>query len=263
MTVVVVDAAVDPPPELERAGAIRPVRSELTIDGQSCPVSATAGWQALLAGRSVVTAPPSALVLADAYNKSPVPAAGVHVSSKLSATYAMARQVVDAQKAAVLVVDSGSMAAGAGLVVLGVLEELRRGEVAEAARVPDRVRTYVLVAQPRWLEQSGHASLLPAGGPSRHPLVGLVHGRAFVLGESRSWEQGVRQLTRQAARLLDQPGSRWACSLAPGPRGEETEAATILRAMIGSGPVFVARLNPVVGAHLGPASVVLAVLGPR
>lgn len=219
-------------------------------------------------GRPLRTTPPTVSELARAFGVG-VPTIGVHVSAQLSITVARAREAatrVGAETGSVVhVVDTGSLSVGAGLVALGASHAARQPEPAAATwarSVASRLHTFALVQEMRALRRSDRSSLVPrAHLASKNPLVLAIRGRVVPLAQPRDRRHALREIEDCVRTTAGSELGAWAIG-----HGDAFDLDAMVEHFsdrFGMPPRFTARLDPAVGAHLGPDAVVVGVLTGR
>lgn len=260
---LVVDGAVDLPPGLAESGGIRVVSASVFAGQQPFTGGVDEFWTRLRAGESFSTTPPTVNALMEAYRQ-PVPMCALHVSGELSATLSRATEAARRAGGQVEVVDSHSFSVGTGLVaarLLGQGERAAEGaSMAESARrLVHRLHTFVLVQDLKTLLHSGRSGLLPSTNLShRRPLLLSVRGRVLALDQPRDRAAAIRKLAQRAREAAGPALSAWA--LGHGAATDLAEVHEVLTKAFGFSPAFEVPLDPSVGAHVGPQSLVVGVL---
>jgi DegV family protein with EDD domain len=260
---LVVDGAVDLPPGLAESAGIRVVAAGVYAGQQPFSGGVEEFWAKLRAGESFSTTPPSVNALVEAYRQ-PAPVCALHVSGELSATLSRATEAARRAGGQVAVVDSHSFSVGTGLVAARLLEQEDRASegtsIAEAAgRLVHRLYTFVLVHDLKILLRSGRSGLLPSTTLShRRPLLLSVRGRVLALDQPRDRAGAIRKLAQRAREATGPAPSAWA--LGHGAATDLAEVREMLTKAFGFSPAFEVPLDPSVGAHVGPESIVLGVL---
>lgn len=261
---IVVDGAVDLPPEAAGAAdaEVRSVSGDVYVDGLPFHGTPQQFWSKVRHGCPVATTAPTVSRLLQAFEAS-LPVVAVHVSGALSQTVSRAREAAQRLAGPAVVVDSGSLSVGAGLVATEARRLLAGPATfaAAAAAVPgvtERLHTFAVVADSAWLVRSGRAGIVPRHASMRRPMVLAVRGRALLLDQPRDRHRAVAQLAERARHHAAGVGARWA--LGHGDLADVEAQAAALAASLGGPPEFLVAMNPTVGAHLGPDALVLAVL---
>lgn len=263
---IVTDGAVDVPEGLLRSPMLRRVPGEIWTGEAPFTGTPDEFWTALRRGTYPSTTPPTVSALTEAYHD-PHLVIGMHVSSRLSATFARASEAASRRGSGVVVVDTGSLSAGAGLLVTAVhrtaLSEHPPDSLVDFARsLPARLHTFGVIQDVEALRKSDRSGLLPSEHlDRRHPLVLAVRGRAVPLGQPKHREGALRELCGHLRRAVGPAPGAWALG-----HGDATDVDTAVEELgqaLDGPPAFCTMLDPTVGAHMGPdALVVGAISGP-
>lgn len=262
----VTDGAVAIPDVLAASPGVRVVAGRVLLDGERFAGDPAAFWEQIRAGATPTTTPPSTEELEDAY-RSTSHVLAVHVSGHLSATVRHALDAARQVDNAVSVIDSGSLDAGAGLVVVAAQEAGAKGTGAHDAeavaettrRAAAKLHTFAVVDDVEWLYRSGRTGLLPSARLSRRrPLVLALRGRTVVLDMPKRRNEGIRQLATHASAVAGRGARRWA--VGHGDAADVDQVIEKIASALGTEPAFTGLLVPVAGAHLGPGAVVVGVL---
>lgn len=263
---IVVDGAVDLPDALEGSVSIRAVpgavwNGDVAFEGDVAEL-----WAQLRRGRYPSTTPPTVSDLMAAY-RHPDLVVAVHVSGRLSAVLARAREAAARVATGVVIVDTRSLSVGAGLVATALHRAPRSAgapssPVDLARSLPGRLHTFALVQDVEALRRSDHAGLLPTSHLARHqPLVLAVRGRAVALSQHRHRSDAVDELARHLLRSTGGEVGGWA--LGHGDAADVGVVVDRLSAALARPPAYCTTLDATVGAHLGPESLVVgAITGP-
>lgn len=265
---VVTDGAIDLPAELERSPLLRSVPGVVRVGEEPLTGGPDDFWSLLRRGIYPSTSPPTVAALADAY-RHPGLVLAVHVSAQLSATMARAREAATRSGPEVVLIDSRSLSVGAGLVAVAAHRVIQDSSDHEqitdfASSLPERLHTFALIQEVESLRRSDRSGLLPAARlrlDQNHPLVLAIRGRVVPLSQPRHRARALKEL---AGHLLRSAGSRpGAWALGHGDASDLDAVVEQLSRAVGRPPAFVARLDPTVGAHAGPESIVVgAIAGP-
>jgi DegV family protein with EDD domain len=263
---VVTDGAIDLPEELERSPLLRSVPGAVRMGDEPLTGGPDDFWSLLRRGIYPSTSPPTVSALADAYQY-PGLVLAVHVSAQLSATMTRAREAAARSAPEVVLIDSRSLSVGAGLVAAAahraIQESSDSGQITDfASSLPERLHTFALIQEIESLRRSDRLGLLPGAHlDQNHPLVLAIRGRVVPLSQPR---HRVRALKDLAGHLVRSAGSRsGAWALGHGDASDLDAVVEQLSRAVGRPPAFVARLDPTVGAHAGPESIVVgAIAGP-
>jgi fatty acid kinase fatty acid binding subunit len=254
---------------------------QVVIDDLSRPESEVRPEEvagALRAGRKVSTSRPTPEMIARTYAE--LAEAGyqaivsVHLSSKISGTYAAAQVAAASVQIPVIVVDSMTLAMGAGFAVLSGADLARSGATAEevAASVRQRAAaatTYFYVDSLEYLRRGGRigtAAAMLGSVLAMKPLLTVADGeirpyervRTESKALARLGELGLDALTRAAAHngaidvavhhLDNRDGAR--------------RLVDRLSGRAGVGDVVVSEISAVLGVHVGPGTLGI-VISPR
>jgi DegV family protein with EDD domain len=259
---IVTDGAVDLPEDLEQSPLLRTVPGEIWLGEVPLTGSPDEFWALLRRGIYPSTSPPTVGALADAYRHQG-PVVAIHVSARLSATMARAGEAAARSAPAAVLVDSRSLSVGAGLVAAVVHRAIQgrsdpRPIIDLARSLPERLHTFAVIQEVESLRQSDRSGLLPAAHLRRnHPLLLAIRGRVVPLSQPRNRSRALEDL---ASHLGHRPGP-WA--LGHGDASDRDAVVDRLTRVIGRPPAFLARLDPTVGAHAGPESIVVGIItGP-
>lgn len=264
---VVTDSTADLLPELATERAITVVPLTVTLDGRSyldgVEITADRFYTELGAsGGMATTSQPTPARFAEVYERLLADHGEVislHISSKLSGTYAAAHQAADmVAPDRVHVIDTGVVSMPLALLVLAVTAMAREGvgaaEILERLH-PVRVglRTYFMVGTLEYLRRGGRigpASALLGSVLQVKPVLEIKNGEVTPLERVRTQERALSRVIE----LAQQTGTRL-CALV-GHAAAPTAAERILEALEPvSESLLVAPLGPVVGAHAGPGTV--------
>lgn len=221
--------------------------------------------QAQLAGKKVSTSQVSAVDLEALYKELLEKfdrIVSVHVSSKLSGTYATARKVAEQFGNRVKVIDALTLNGGLSFVIEEVRRKLAAGvpwERLEEAIAPlvQSIRGFVLPATLEYLHRGGRI------GGLQHfigsllkllPVLEVRDGLVRPLERVRGWHKGLQQLAEAFHKAFPE-GARVVLAHAYNPQGVEE-----LRKLISQEGVIiedVRECGPAVAAHTGPGTVAL------
>lgn len=264
---IVTDGAVDLPAGIERSPLLRVVPGHVWLDDQPLVTDLEGFWALLRRGRYPSTTPPTVNALAEAYRHHE-PVLAVHVSAALSATVERAQEAATRSgPGSVVVVDTGSLSVGSGLIVAAVHHALHsslgQDSTTHLARsLALRLHTFALVADIESLRRSQRVGLLPRGRLAHgRPLILAVRGRAVPLEQAKDRSAALRQLVAHVRRGAGQQIGAWALGHADA--SDRDELVRRLGQALGRPPSFVTCLDPTVGVHVGPESVIIgAISGP-
>lgn len=259
---IVTDGAVDVPEELASSDLVRQVPGQVWGADGPLQVDRDDFWSGLRRGDYPATSPPTVNALMTAYEHLDLVIA-VHVSGQLSATVQRAYEAAERAGSGVSVVDSGSLSVGAGLVVAELHRLALAGSVPSlvdaAHELSGRLHTFALIQEVDALRRSDRSGLLPSGHLAHnHPLVVAVRGRVVPLAQPRQRATALTELSRHLQHRSGPPAMSWALG-----HGDAADLNTVVRGFshyLGQPPAFVTLLDPTVGVHLGPDSLVVGVL---
>ncbi len=189
----------------------------------------------------------------------------IHIAASLSAITDVARMAAkEYHGAAVIVVDSQQLSMGVGFVVEAAAQAAAEGLPLRdvLARIEERIeRTQVFAALDtlEYLKRSGRMNGVIAGIGSLlqlKPILRMVRGKASA--------ERVRTGARAMARLVEilqqaSPVEQAVLLHAHAPERAELLHAQA-RAWLPAGPLASVEITPVIGAHIGPRAVGLAVV---
>lgn len=260
---IVYDGAVDIPDDLTDSPLLRRVPGEVRDGGEPLGGDSDKFWAELRKGHYPSTTPPTVNALAEAYDH-PDLVLALHVSGRLSATTQRAEEAAERAGPGVIVIDTGSISVGAGLVVAAVhrfAQSMAGGDsIIDFARsLPARLHTFAIVQDVESLRRSDRSGLLPSTHLARnHPLVVAVRGRVVSLAQPRHRSGAITDIAAHARRSAGPSPGAWALG-----HGDASDAESVvdhLSKTFGAPPRFVTRLDPTVGAHLGLDSIVVGAI---
>lgn len=266
---IVTDSTADLPVELAKARSVTVVPLTLNFDGQSLldGVDITpADFYRRLPGSAThpTTSQPSPGSFAKAYEsllEDHDAIVSIHISEKLSGTYASARQAADmTDRDRIRVVDSELVSMSLGLVTLVAATMSASGADAEAIEgkvreMRSQVQTYFSVATLEFLRRGGRigrASALLGSVLQVKPVLCIRDGLVTPLERVRTFERALNrvvELTREVDR------GNGVCIIV-GHADSEADAERIGRELEPiAETLMIQSLGPVVGAHAGPGVV--------
>jgi DegV family protein with EDD domain len=277
---IVTDSTAYLPQSVVDAHGIHVVPLHVVIAGtefsEGVDVSTEEVAAALRAFKPVSTSRPSPQAFLDVYEKAAADGAdaivSVHISADMSSTVESAHLAAGHAPVPVHVVDSRSLGMAMGYAVVSAAELAASGASAEdvAAQASSRARASTVVFYVDTLEhlrrggRIGAASALLGSALAIKPILGLSDGSIEPL-------EKVRTSTRALARLEELAAE--ACAAAPdgvdvavhhldSAARAQTLADRLGERLAGSAAVSVVELGAVVGAHVGPGTIAVAV-SPR
>lgn len=260
---IVTDGAVDLPAELMGSDGLRRVAGEVWVGDGPFSGDDDEFWAQLRKGNYPSTTPPTAGALFAAYEH-PETVIALHVSGQLSSTLGRANEAATRAGKRVVVVDTRSFSVGAGLVVTAVHRSAQKADtppsVIDLARsLPERLHTFALVQEVDSLLRSDRASLLPSSHLAHnHPLVLAVRGRVVPLAQPKNRGAAVDELVRHLRESTD--GNLGAWALGHGDAIDLDGVLGHLSRAFEQAPRYCTMLDPTVGAHLGPDSLVVGAI---
>jgi DegV family protein with EDD domain len=244
---------------------------------------------ALRAFKPVSTSRPSPQSFLDAYEKAAAGGAdgivSVHISADMSSTIESAHLAAQQSPVPVTVVDSRSLGMAMGYAVLSAAELAEQGASLEdvAAQARSRAKASTVVFYVDTLEhlrrggRIGSASAFLGSALAIKPILGLVDGHIRPLEKVRTSSRALgrlEELAVSAASAAEEAGSlvdiavhhldsqSRAEDLAGRLRDRVDGVASAGEEGAGQGEVQVVELGAVVGAHVGPGTIAVAV-SPR
>ena len=231
---------------------------------------------ALRAFKPVSTSRPSPQAFLDAYEKAAAGGAeaivSVHISADMSSTVESAHLAAQHSPVPVTVVDSRSLGMAMGYAVVSAAELATGGASAEdvAAVARSRSEASTVVFYVDTLEhlrrggRIGAASALLGSALAIKPILGLEDGHIRPLEKVRTSSRALARLEELAVEAADAAGGDVDIAvhhLDSAARAEDL-AGRIRGRMSTAGEVVVVELGAVVGAHVGPGTLAVAV-SPR
>lgn len=272
---VVTDSTADLPPWLVEERALRVVPMSVAFDSDLLVSGVTISVEEFYRRlEEAVTLPttsqPAPAWFQEAYaecdDAGATAVVSIHLSSTLSGTVDLARQMAAEAPLPVTVVDSSQVSGGLGLMVLAAERRAVEGaDVGEVVEVAERVReglsSAVVVETLEYLRKGGRLSGTQAliGTVLKvKPVLGLVDGRLEVLSRSRTWRRAREHLVERARDHLAGRPARVAITHALAPE-RARELLGRLREEVAVQDSLTTTIGPVIGTHTGPGAVALAV----
>ena len=231
---------------------------------------------ALRAFKPVSTSRPSPQSFLDAYEKAAADGAdgivSVHISADMSSTVESAHLAAQQSPVPVSVVDSRSLGMAMGYAVVSAAELAERGGSLDdvAAQARSRAEASTVVFYVDTLEhlrrggRIGSASAFLGSALAIKPILGLVDGHIRPLEKVRTSSRALARLEELAMSAVEKAGS--AVDIAVHHLDSQSRADDLagrLTERLGAeGDVRVVELGAVVGAHVGPGTLAVAV-SPR
>jgi DegV family protein with EDD domain len=277
---IVTDSTAYLPSSVVDAQGIQVVPLHVIIGGtefsEGVDVTTAEVATALRAFKPVSTSRPSPRAFLDAYEKAASDGAdsivSVHISADMSSTVESAHLAAQQSPVPVTVVDSRSLGMAMGYAVLSAAALAAGGASAEdvAARALSRCEASTVVFYVDTLEhlrrggRIGSASAFLGSALAIKPILGVADGSIRPLEKVRTSSRALSRLEELAAAAADQAsgGVDIAVHHLDSPARAESLAER-LRARVPSGEeVEIVELGAVVGAHVGPGTIAVAV-SPR
>ena len=273
---VVTDSTADLPRDLAEELGIRVVPLSVTFGSETFISGVTidhAGFYERLATteRLPTTSQPTPAWFEEAYadcvDDGLDAVVSLHVSAALSGTVALARARAADAEIPVEVVDTRLVGGSLGLAVLAAHQVAEAGGdvaevVAAAERVADRVTSLLVVDTLDYLKRGGRltgAQALMGSMLRVKPLLHLTEGRVEVLERARTWTRALDRV----ADLVAEVGEAGPVDVVVTHAVSEERADEVWDRL--EGRVEIARrleamIGPIVGTHVGPGAVGVAVL---
>jgi DegV family protein with EDD domain len=274
---VVTDSTAYLPADLVSSHGIRVVPVQVVVSGQAYDeglgITPDDVAKALRTWGVVTTSRPSPERFAQAYLDAAEAGAtaivSAHLSGDMSGTYDSAVLASKDSPVAVVTVDTRSVAMAMGFAVLSGAVEARAGSDAEqvAAVIRDRARASSALFYVDTLEylrrggRIGAAQAMLGQALAVKPILELVDGRVTALEKVRT---ASKALARLEELVIDRAAGR-PCDIAVHHLDSVARAETLagrLVARLVDSRVLVSEVGAVVGAHVGPGMVAVAV-SPR
>jgi DegV family protein with EDD domain len=266
---IVTDSTADLPSELARKRSITVVPLTLHFEGKSLldgvDITPADFYRQLPAATThPTTSQPSAGRFAETYSallKDHDAIVSVHISQKLSGTYASARQGADmADPKRVHVIDSELASMSLGLLTLAASELAAKGADLESIEnkvlaMRDQVQTYFSVATLEFLRRGGRigrASALLGSVLQVKPVLCIRDGLVTPLERVRTFDRALSRVI-ELVRAIDR--GQGVCAIV-GHADAEDAAERVARELEPiAETLMIQPLGPVVGAHAGPGVV--------
>src|SRR5580765_2775411 len=266
---IVTDSTADLPPALAAARSVTLVPLTLNFDGKSLldGVEITpAEFYRRLPGVSnhPTTSQPSPGRFAETYKallETHESIVSIHISEKLSGTYASARQAADmTDPKRITVIDSEVVSMSLGLITLVAATLAGRGAEPEAIEAKvvamrEQVQTYFSVATLEFLRRGGRigrANALLGSVLQVKPVLCIRDGLVTPLERVRTFERALNRVV-ELTRELDK--GKGVCIIV-GHADAEADAERVARELEPiADTLMIQPLGPVVGAHAGPGVV--------
>jgi DegV family protein with EDD domain len=266
---IVTDSTADLPQQLARQRAIRVVPLTLNFEGRSLldgvDIRPSEFYRKLPnATTHPTTSQPSPGQFADVYSEllaDHSEVVSIHISEKLSGTYASAVQASDmTDPKRVRVIDSQLVSMSLGLLTLAASQMAAQGESAEsivqrASAMRDRVQTFFSVATLEFLRRGGRigrASAMLGSVLQVKPVLCIRDGLVTPLERVRTFDRALNRIV-ELSREVD--SGKGLCVIV-GHGDAEADAERVARELEPiAETLMIQPLGPVVGAHAGPGVV--------
>jgi fatty acid kinase fatty acid binding subunit len=266
---IVTDSTADLPSELARNRSITIVPLTLNFEGKSLldgiDITPADFYRRLPSATThPTTSQPSAGRFAETYSallKDHQAIVSVHISEKLSGTYASARQGADlTDPKRVHVIDSELASMSLGLLTLAASELATKGSDAKSIETKvlamrDQVQTYFSVATLEFLRRGGRigrASALLGSVLQVKPVLCIRDGLVTPLERVRTFDRALNRVI-ELVHAVDR--GKGVCAIV-GHADAEDAAERVARELEPiADTLMIQPLGPVVGAHAGPGVV--------
>ena len=192
---------------------------------------------------------------------------GVFLSQKFSATYDTALQSLELMKSKcrIKVLDSTLGAMGQGLLVIEAAKQAQTGAsldevIQHVYKIIPQIHVRASLSNLRYLARGGRigkAQALLASTLRINPILGIKDGEAFPITKLRSREKATECLYQYIISFENIK----ALAIEYGTNQNEALGLKDRVANITSDlPLYVSQINPVIGTHTGPESLIVSVL---
>lgn len=266
---IVTDSTADLPPQLTRSRAITVVPLTLHFDGRALldgvEITPTEFYRRLPAATiHPTTSQPSPGQFAEAYSKlltDHSDVVSIHISERLSGTYASARQGAEmTDPSRVRVIDSHIVSMSLGLVTLAASS--LAAQDADAAAIEHRilglrehVQTFFSVATLEFLRRGGRigrASALLGSVLQVKPVLCIRDGQVTPLERVRTFDRALNRIV-ELTRAVDR--GKGVCVIVGHAEALEDAERIAKELEPIADTLMIQSLGPVVGAHAGPGVV--------
>jgi DegV family protein with EDD domain len=271
---VVTDSTAYLPRAQAEAAAVKVVPVQVIIGGETLDETAVSSSDiadALREWRPISTSRPSPSVFVEVYNQLSLDGAdeivSVHLSGAMSATVESAVLAAKEVSVPVRVIDSRSIGMGLGFPVLAAAQAAAEG--ADAQRVEEIARrrsgaasVLFYVDTLEYLRRGGRigkAAALVGSALSVKPLLHLVDGSVVPLEKVRTTSKALGRLEELAVERVGDGAADLAVQHLANADRAHTLAGRIQESAGGSVAVTVGEVGAVVGAHVGPGMIAVAI----
>lgn len=192
----------------------------------------------------------------------------IAISDKLTGLYNQLNQIKEKIGQNKLnVVNSNSLSAGLGLIVLRAAEASTNEPAENIARLAEqwaaKLKIFVDVKTLKYLVKGGRVSRakgLVARILNLKPILSLDDGKAVVKGQSFSRRQNMKKIIKMIQKET-QGKKVWNYAIVHAQNPSRAAMyARQLEQLLGLPPVFISPISPVIGAHNGPGVVGIALM---
>lgn len=277
-TALVTDSTAYLPADLIEAHGIGVVPLHVVVGGQErregVDIAAGEVAEALRGFRPVSTSRPAPQAFLDVYrdlaDKGADSIVSVHISADMSSTLGSAQLAAQHSPVPVTVIDSRSMGMAMGYAVLAGAALAARGALAEevAAAVRARCSRTTVVFYVDTLEhlrrggRIGRANALLGSALAIKPILGLEDGAIVPLERVRTSSRAIARLEELAVEAAGSQAVDVAVHHLDSAERAEKLAERLQSRIEGLQDLMVVELGAVVGAHVGPGTLAIAV-SPR
>ncbi len=271
---VVTDSTAYLPATQATAARVTVVPVQVVVGGETfdeTDVSSDTIAEALREWRPISTSRPSPSAFVEAYQRLALEGAdevvSVHLSGAMSATVESAELAAKEVSIPVRVVDSRSIGMGLGFPVLAAAQAAASG--VDGARVEEIARNrcatgsvLFYVDTLEYLRRGGRigkAAALVGSALSVKPLLHLVDGNVTPLEKVRTTARAMARLEELALELVGEGAADVAVQHLANSDRAHALAARIQESAGGAVAVTVGEVGAVVGAHVGPGMLAVAV----
>jgi DegV family protein with EDD domain len=271
---VVTDSTAYLPRAQAEAAAVTVVPVQVIVGGETMDETAVSSSDiadALREWRPISTSRPSPTVFVEVYNQLALDGAdeivSVHLSGAMSATVESALLAAKEVSVPVRVIDSRSIGMGLGFPVLAAAQAAAEG--ADAQRVEEIARRRSAAASVlfyvdtlEYLRRGGRigkAAALVGSALSVKPLLHLVDGSVMPLEKVRTTSKALGRLEELAVERVGDGAADIAVQHLANADRAYALAGRIQESAGGAVAVTVGEVGAVVGAHVGPGMIAVAI----
>ena len=191
------------------------------------------------------------------------------ISAKLSGTYSSAVVAAESQAGwPVSVVDSQSVSIGLGLMLQEAVARVDAGAsraeiVAKLTRMREEIRIIFVLETLEYLQRGGRIGKAQAFVGTLlkfKPLLAIMEGEVVPVARVRSRAKALQVVQETLLAQVGQRGPQVRLALTQAVASEEAQVVgDLLAASFETARPFIADLGPVIGVHVGPGTVGVAV----